>query len=128
MIFELSTAKHSYLEKISKIIHFYWLNTEKHGFLYDRISLEPSNHDFWTQLKMKEKIVISKKTQHFRKYSWKSTFFENIDCCRESQLFSKKWTYIKKVYFWRKSRPFSKNSCFFEKLIFSYVVALSSSP
>ncbi len=36
------------LEIFSKIIGFNWLDTAKHGFLYDRMILEHSNYDFWT--------------------------------------------------------------------------------
>ncbi len=98
MIFKVYAPKNPYLDFFSKIIHFYWVDTEKHGFLYDRIILGPSNYDFWTLSKMMifSKMIVFEesndfeKTQDFRKNSRKSTFFENVNCFRKNQLFSKK--------------------------------------
>ncbi len=65
--------------------------------------LQPSNYDFCTQSKMKKIMIIQKKLKIFentdesRFLSRIATFFENVNFCREFQLFSKKWTYIKNV-------------------------------
>ncbi len=118
MIFELSAPTHSYLDFFLKIIHFYWLNTEKHRFLYDRISLEPCYYDFWIQSKTKKESSFSKKIQHFRKYlesrifSRISTFYENINYFRKSELISKKLTFDGKVNFFRNIQIFRKNNIF----------------
>ncbi len=52
MIFELYGPENINLEIVSKIIHFQWLDTDQHGFLYDRMTLEPSNYDFCAQSKI----------------------------------------------------------------------------
>ncbi len=65
-----------------------------------------------------KKSWFSKNTQDFRKYSCKSTFFNNINFIRECQLFSKKWTYFEKINFSRKSTFFEKFNFFRKTNIF----------
>ncbi len=48
-----------------KTIRFKWLNTEKHGFLYDTMILKLSNYDFWTLRTEKHLGGILSKIIHF---------------------------------------------------------------
>ncbi len=130
MIFELSAPKHFYLEKNSKIIRFQWLNTEKHGFLYDRMILEPSTLIFELSAVKHSYLENLSKSIHFQ---WLNTekhgfIYHRISLDPSNRDFPTQKKKNKKNHDFPKKLNIFENtheSQLFRK--FSYVVALSSS-